>query len=99
MKKLSLLLFGWWLGSSYAFDFGDGNNAASPAFNFKLTTHLDSGFEHQKELETQLDIFEQTPANASLFIPQLLGDIDLWDDDKGNGLLERQMRTCPPGTC
>lgn len=98
MKKQSPFLFGWWLGPALAFDFEDLNNPVSPAFNLELATGYDSGFELQREPEPSFDISEQTPANSSLFVSDLLGDIDLWDDDGGESLLERQTRTCPPGT-
>lgn len=95
----SLLVAGWWLASSNAFNFEhlDTSNLFSPAFNLKLAANPeDSGFELQKEPEAHFDTSGQPGAD---FVSSLSRDsISSWDEGVG-GLLERQVRTCPPGTC
>lgn len=100
MKGLSPLLLGSWLGSALAFDFEDLNDDFSPAFNLELSTNShDSGFELQREPEPAFDIADQTPANSSLFITDLLADVDLWDDGDDDGKLLARQSKCPAGSC
>ncbi|KAL2818005.1 hypothetical protein BJX63DRAFT_429337 [Aspergillus granulosus] len=100
MRKLLIIASSLWLSSGLAFDFEEFANPVSPAFNLAVSPDDDIEFQPYSGSDADFDIWDPALADSSVTTSSLLGEMDPWEEGDGEDrdILERQIRTCPPGT-
>lgn len=103
--RLLLLLLSLWLRPALSHDLSDQHGSLASALEFQLfaVRDVNEAFVLQQETSPEDELSQQTPNDSSLFTDFISNDIQQWDDNdvelSDRGVLVRQTRRCPPGTC